>query len=205
MLAKPTPNASATALEANRKFMQSPCRYSSRALAAQLIRIEIVDARHLEHAPVERAHGFGFGRRQYTFLLGLVDLARNIVGLDVAGAPRVEDPPLERLDLLGNLHRLLQKPELIAGLDGRVDAGREALARRRRIDHELDDLLAQRIGRGRVRAAAREDEEAEQRGNPAVREVAQQAVELLLSLVEQRAARPLDERQILGRLTLVLI
>ena len=43
------------------------------------------------------------------------------------------------------------------------------------------------------------------RGDPAVREVAQQAVELLLRLVEQRAARPLDERQVLGRLALVLI
>ena len=83
--------------------------------------------------------------------------------------------------------------------------GRETLARRRRVDHQLDDLLAELVGRRRIRAAARKDEEPQDSGDPAVREVAQQAVELLLRLVEQRAARPLDERQILRRLALVLV
>ena len=102
-----------------------------RGLAYEVARIEIVDARDVEHARDRtRARPRLRPRVRIPFCFGLVDLARDVVGFDLAGAARVEDAALERLHLLGDLDRLLQQAELVAGLDGLVDAVRKPLARR---------------------------------------------------------------------------
>ena len=107
---------------------------------------------------------------------GLFDLFAQVLGADQALALRLAQALFGGSEFLGEFQRLLQQPERVAGLQRRVGLLTQPVARLARSRDQVDDLVSDLIGRSRVRPAARENEDAQESCNPAVREVAQEGV-----------------------------
>ena len=126
---------------------------------------------------------------------------RHLAGLDALDA----DALLERLELHREEQRLLQQSQRVRGLERPVDVLGKPLARLGRVDHEACELVPEAIWGGGVHAAARKDEGAHREREQPVPEVAQEPVQLLLGVVEEAAAGPLDDREVFLQAALVLV
>ena len=90
-----------------------------------------------------------------------------------------------------------------SSLAGRYIGG-QAIARRRRLDQQLGDLVAKIVGRHDVRVARGEDDAVQEGGDEADREVGDDAIEGFLRLVHRIPDRPVQQRRIGGLTAFIL-
>ena len=165
---------------------------------AELVRLEVIDVDQVHDLAVVVAQRRGLGLRDQPGRERLLDLPGQIERRDLAGLHALDaDALLDRLELDREQQRLLQQAERIAGLERPVDVVAQPLARLGGRGHQPRHLAPEPVVGREVDAAAREDQHAHHRRQHAVRKIAQEAVQLLLRLVEQFPARPLDDRQVL--------
>ena len=91
--------------------------------------------------------------------------------------------------------RFLQQAERVGRFHRLVDAATQPVARLGRIHDGVRNAAAEAVARREVGQAAREDQQAHQAREKADREIAQKRMQLLLRVVQQMAAAPLDDRQ----------
>ena len=133
-----------------------------------------------------------------------LDLLAEVLGADQPFLARLPQPALQRGEFDAELQGLFQQADGVAGFDRRVRLLAEPLAGFAGCRHQFDDLVDEFVGRCGVSAAAREDENAQERRHPAVRQIPQERMQRLLRLVHKCAHGPLDERQVGRTAPLVL-
>ena len=175
-------------------------------MGAEFVGREVVDVDDLHDFAVVLGEPCGVGAGDDAECLRLGDHARHLERTDTARLDAVDpDALFEVLRPLRHLQHFLQQSERIVRGDLSVDRVAEPVAYFARRQHELGERAAEPIIRCRVLQTAREDEETHQGGERAVREVAQEAVQLVLRFGEQAAAGPLDDRQVFGTPALVVV
>ena len=92
-----------------------------------------------------------------------------------------------------------------AGYNAAECMAAQPFARRRGRHAQLRQLRAQPVARREISASAREDHGAHQPGQLAVRKIAQQAVQLFLRAIQQVAAGPFDDGQVVARRAIVVV
>ena len=175
-------------------------------MRTQFLRCEVVDIDERQYLAIEVAHCRGLGFGDDAGGLCLRNLPGDVECCDLAGLDAVDsDAFFNRLRDLCHDQRFVQQTERVVRLHGTVHGIAETIAHLGGIEHQVRDLAAEAIARRRIMQSARENAETQHTGDKCIGKISQEAVQLFLSLVEQTAACPLNDRQILGLAALIFV